>query len=381
MAGIAGAMSSTAVVIQVLSVEKRLGTALGRVCFAVLLFQDLAIVPVLLAIGLRHGTSGGPAMLALAAVKAVLAVGAMVAFGRLGLRPLFRGVARTGSPELFVAACLLVVLASAVATAAAGLSMALGALIGGLLLAGTEFRRQVEVTIEPFKGLLLGVFLIAVGLGFDPLRVLAAPLATLGGAVALVVVKVALIAPAARLFGLPWPAAVQAGLLLGPGGEFGFVVAVGGRAGGAAGARRGRHRADRGGAQHGGDPAAVLGRAPPRAAAWRAHPRWTRRCCRRRRPAGAGAGDPGRVRPGRADGGRHAGGARHPVCGDRPRRRPGGAQAPRRQAGLLGQHHPAGAAAPARRRQSARALVVTMDDRARGRRGGRRRARPSGPTC
>ena len=224
--GIAGAMSSTAVVIQVLSVEKRLGTALGRVCFAVLLFQDLAIVPVLLGIGLQHeaGAAGGGVLMALAAVKAVLAVGAIVALGRLGLRPLFRGVARTGSPELFMAACLLVVLASAVATASAGLSMALGALIGGLLLAGTEFRRQVEVTIEPFKGLLLGVFLIAVGLGFDPLRVVAAPLTTLGGAALLVVVKAALIAPAARLFGLSWPAAVQAGLLLGPGGEFGFVV-------------------------------------------------------------------------------------------------------------------------------------------------------------
>jgi CPA2 family monovalent cation:H+ antiporter-2 len=220
--GIAGAMSSTAVVIQVLSAEKRLGTALGRVCFAVLLFQDLAIVPVLLAIGLQR--AGGGMVLWLAGLKAVLAVGAIVALGRLGLRPLFRGVARTGSPELFVAACLLVVLACAVATASAGLSMALGALIGGLLLAGTEFRRQVEVTIEPFKGLLLGVFLIAVGLGFDPLRVVAAPLTTLGGAVALVLLKLALIAPAARLFGLPWPAAVQAGLLLGPGGEFGFVV-------------------------------------------------------------------------------------------------------------------------------------------------------------
>ena len=223
VAGIAGAMSSTAVVIQVLSVEKRLGTALGRVCFAVLLFQDLAIVPVLLAIGLQREAGGG-VLMALAAVKAVLAVGAIVALGRLGLRPLFRGVARTGSPELFMAACLLVVLASAVATASAGLSMALGALIGGLLLAGTEFRRQVEVTIEPFKGLLLGVFLISVGLGFDPMRVVAAPLATLGGAALLVLVKAVLIAPLVRLFGLPWPVAVQAGLLLGPGGEFGFVV-------------------------------------------------------------------------------------------------------------------------------------------------------------
>jgi len=222
--GVAGAMSSTAVVIQVLSAEKRLGTALGRVCFAVLLFQDLAIVPVLVAIGLQGGAGVGGMLLWLMVARAVLAVGAVVVLGRLTLRPLFRSVARTGSSELFVAACLLVVLASALATAAAGLSMALGALLGGLLLAGTEFRRQVEVTIEPFKGLLLGVFLIAVGLGFDPLRIVAAPLATLGGAVLLVLAKLAVIAPAARLFGLPWPMAVQAGLLIGPGGEFGLVV-------------------------------------------------------------------------------------------------------------------------------------------------------------
>ena len=222
--GIAGAMSSTAVVIQVLSVEKRLNTALGRACFAVLLFQDLAIVPVLLVLGLQTAGAGSGALLWLTAIKAVLAVGAILALGRLGLRPLFRGVARTGGPELFMAACLLVVLACAVATAAAGLSMALGALIGGLLLAGTEYRRQVEVTIEPFKGLLLGVFLIAVGLGFDPLRVAAAPLATLGGAVLLVAAKLLVLAPAARLFGLGWPIAAQAGLLLGPGGEFGLVI-------------------------------------------------------------------------------------------------------------------------------------------------------------
>ncbi len=201
VAGIAGAMSSTAVVIQVLSVEKRLNTALGRVCFAVLLFQDLTIVPVLLAMGLR-GTGG--ALLLLVAVKAVLAVGAIVVLGRLALRPLFRGVARTGSPELFMAACLLVVLATAVATAAAGLSMALGALIGGLLFAGTEFRHQIQVTIEPFKGLFVGVFLIAVGIGFDPLRITTAPLAIFGGVVLLVVAKLVVIAPAARLFGLPW---------------------------------------------------------------------------------------------------------------------------------------------------------------------------------
>ena len=144
------------------------------------------MVPVLFAVGaLDSGETGSHAAtpgFGLAVGQAVLAVVGIVALGRLVLRPLFRSVARTRSEELFVAACLLVVIATALATAAAGLSMALGALIGGLLLAGTEYRRQVEVTIEPFKGLLVGVFLISVGMSLDirmvathPLLILVAP--------------------------------------------------------------------------------------------------------------------------------------------------------------------------------------------------------------
>ena len=148
----------------------------------------------------------------------------LVLLGRLGLRPLFRGVARTKSPELFMAACLLVVLATGLAAASAGLSMELGALIAGLLLAETEYRRQIEVTVEPFKGLLLGVFLISVGLGLDLGRVAAQPLAVLGAAAALVVVKAGLIAGAARLFRVRWHVGVPAALLLGPAGEFSFVI-------------------------------------------------------------------------------------------------------------------------------------------------------------
>src|ERR1700756_347957 len=167
--GLALAMSSTAVVIQVLSEEKRLNTATGRSSFAVLLFQDLAVVPVLLVLAALGPTNhaGSAAGFGLAVAQALLAIAAIVALGRLVLRPLFRSVARTRSPELFVAACLLVVIAVGLTTAAAGFSMALGALIGGVLLAGTEYRRQVEVTIEPFKGLAVGVFLISIGMGLD----------------------------------------------------------------------------------------------------------------------------------------------------------------------------------------------------------------------
>jgi CPA2 family monovalent cation:H+ antiporter-2 len=223
---LAGAMSSTAIVVQVLGEQKRIAAPVGRAAFAVLLFQDLAVVPILFALGLLGAgvEGGGPAGLGLAAVQAVAAVGGIVAVGRLALRPLMRSVARTHSPDLFMAACLLVVLACALATEAAGVSMALGALIGGLLLAGTEYRRQVEVTIEPFKGLLLGVFLISIGMGVDLARVAAAPLPILGGAVALVTLQALLIAPLGRAFGIGWAPALEAGLLLGPAGEFSFVI-------------------------------------------------------------------------------------------------------------------------------------------------------------
>jgi CPA2 family monovalent cation:H+ antiporter-2 len=224
--GVALAMSSTAIVVQVLSDEKRMASAVGRTSVAVLLLQDLAVVPVLFGVGVLEA---GPAEAGVAAFffaigKAALAVLAVIALGRLTLRPLFRSVARTRSPELFMAACLLVVIATGVATAAAGLSMTMGALIAGLLLAETEYRRQIEVTIEPFKGLLLGVFLVSIGMGLDLARIAAQPLLVLGAAAALVGGKLAIIACLARAFRLPWTTGVRAGLLLGPGGEFTFVI-------------------------------------------------------------------------------------------------------------------------------------------------------------
>ena len=224
--GLALAVSSTAVVAQVLAEEGRVTGQVGRASFAVLLFQDLAVVPVLFGLGLLGRGEAGEGMegFAVTAGKALGVIVGLVLLGRLGLRPLFRGVARTGSPELFMAACLLVVLGTAMAAAAAGLSMALGALIAGLLLAETEYRRQIEVTVEPFKGLLLGLFLISIGMSLDLARVLAAPFAVLGAAVGLVALKAAVIAVLARGFGLRWTVGVPAGLLLAPGGEFSFVI-------------------------------------------------------------------------------------------------------------------------------------------------------------
>ena len=223
--GLTLTMSSTAVVIQVLSEEKRLNTTTGRTSFAILLFQDLAVIPVLFVIHAvgsdKHVTA---ASFVYAAAQALFAVSAVIALGRLGLRPLFRGVVRTRSQEPFVAACLLVVIGAGVATAAAGLSMALGALIGGLLLAGTEYRRQVELTIEPFKGLFVGVFLISVGMSLDIRTFGAHPFLVLGVSGGFLLIKLLLITPSARAFGLTWRNALRTGLLLGPGGEFALVI-------------------------------------------------------------------------------------------------------------------------------------------------------------
>jgi CPA2 family monovalent cation:H+ antiporter-2 len=224
--GFALAMSSTAVVVQVLAEEKRLNTPTGRASFAVLLFQDLAVVPILFALA-ALGPSAHAASAAgfgIAVGQALLSVAAIVALGRLVLRPLFRSVARTHSAELFVAACLLVVMTTGLLTEAAGLSMALGALIGGLLLAGTEYRRQVEVTIEPFKGLFVGVFLISIGMSLDIRTIGAHPLLVVGASIGMVLLKVLIIAPLARAFGQTWADSLHTGLLLGPGGEFGFVI-------------------------------------------------------------------------------------------------------------------------------------------------------------
>jgi monovalent cation:H+ antiporter-2, CPA2 family len=225
VAGAALAMSSTAVVVQVLSDEKRMRGPVGRASLGILLFQDIAAVPVLFVISvLGTNPSAGDNSYMWTIGQAVVVVIGLIIAGRLVLRPLFRSVARTASPELFVAACLLVILATGLATAVVGLPMELGSLIAGLLLAETEFRRQVEVTIDPFKGLLIGVFLISVGMSVDLPRVVAEAPRLLGFGLLLIAVKLVIVAGLARAFGLRWLTGLQVGLLLGPGGEFGFVI-------------------------------------------------------------------------------------------------------------------------------------------------------------
>ncbi len=225
LVGLALALSSTAIVLPVLAEQKRLNTPAGRASFAVLLFQDLAVAPVLFAIAVL-GRKDGDAVtgLAIALGQAVVALALLVGVGRLGLRPLFQLVARTRSPELFMAACLLVIAATALVAAASGLSMTLGAFVAGLLLAETEYRRAIEATIDPFKGLLLGVFFVSVGMGIDPAVLMKTPLTILGLAVGLLILKGGVILGVGRALRLPRAVALESALLLGPGGEFAFVL-------------------------------------------------------------------------------------------------------------------------------------------------------------
>ncbi|MCE9524204.1 MAG: cation:proton antiporter, partial [Alphaproteobacteria bacterium] len=224
--GMALAMSSTAVVLQILSEHKQMTAPVGRVSFAILLFQDIAVVPILFAVSVLGARGEGSlfAQLGTAIVQAAAAVALILAIGRIALRPLFRSVARTESPELFMAACLLIIMGTSLATAAAGLSMAMGALIAGLLLAETEYRRQIEVMIEPFKGLLVGVFLISIGMNVDLARIVGDPLAVAVAALGLIALKTLIVAPLARAFGVSLGAGIQSALILGPGSEFSFVI-------------------------------------------------------------------------------------------------------------------------------------------------------------
>ena len=233
------ALSSTAVVMPVMAERGRLGGAAGRATFAVLLAQDLAVAPILITVtvlaALAQGgaTSGGfdPAVLGTALftlIPAAIGLALLVGLGRLVLRPLFSSVAKAQAKgqgqEMFVAACLLVVVGAGLAAQAAGLSMSLGALIAGLLLAETEFRRAVEVSIEPFKGLLLGVFFVGVGIGLDLDAVAADPVAVFGLAIGLTLFKALLIYGAARAWGVKNRTAIETALVLGPAGEFAFVI-------------------------------------------------------------------------------------------------------------------------------------------------------------
>ncbi|KAF4386740.1 hypothetical protein F8388_006695 [Cannabis sativa] len=226
------ALSSTAVVLQVLQERGESTSRHGRATFSVLLFQDLAVVVLLILIPLisPNSSKGGVGFqaiaeaLGLAAVKAVVAISAIIAGGRLLLRPIYRQIAENQNAEIFSANTLLVILGTSLLTARAGLSMALGAFLAGLLLAETEFSLQVESDIAPYRGLLLGLFFMTVGMSIDP-KLLVSNFPVIVGSLALLIGgKTLLVAIVGRLFGVSIISAIRVGLLLAPGGEFAFVA-------------------------------------------------------------------------------------------------------------------------------------------------------------
>ncbi|KAL7121304.1 hypothetical protein ACP275_02G174800 [Erythranthe tilingii] len=226
------ALSSTAVVLQVLQERGESTSRHGRATFSVLLFQDLAVVVLLILIPLISPSSskGGVGFqaiaeaLGLAAVKAVVAISAIIAGGRLLLRPIYKQIAENKNAEIFSANTLLVILGTSLLTARAGLSMALGAFLAGLLLAETEFSLQVESDIAPYRGLLLGLFFMTVGMSIDP-KLLGSNFRVIAGTLGFLIAgKTLLVVLVGKFFGVSVISAIRVGLLLAPGGEFAFVA-------------------------------------------------------------------------------------------------------------------------------------------------------------
>jgi len=222
------ALSSTAIALQVMGERNMLGTSSGQAGFSILLFQDVAAIPILALLPLLGAAlpaaapDAAPAWLE--ALKIIAIIGGIVLGGRLLLRPLFRWIAGSRTPEIFTAASLLLVVGISALMQVVGLSMALGAFLAGVLLAESEFRRELETDIEPFKGLLLGLFFIAVGMSIDFGAMLRAPLMVALLLIGFVAIKSVVIYALARAVTIPYQERPVFTLLLAQGGEFAFVV-------------------------------------------------------------------------------------------------------------------------------------------------------------
>lgn len=223
--GLCLALSSTAIAMQVLIEQHRSGTLAGRIALSVLLFQDVMVVPILFIVGLLAG--GGKGTIDTVAIQfatGLAAVAAIMLAGRYVLQPLLHSAVRTGSRDLIMAIALLVLVVASVATGLAGLSVALGAFLAGLLLSDSELRHHIEVDLEPFKGLLLGIFFITVGTRLDIVEVAGDAGWIVLAVILLMGVKTAVLYVTARLFGVARAPAIEVALLLSQAGEFAFVV-------------------------------------------------------------------------------------------------------------------------------------------------------------
>jgi CPA2 family monovalent cation:H+ antiporter-2 len=234
--GLALALSSTAIVMQILAEERRAATPLGRASLAVLLMQDILVAPFLITVGFLARDVGADgqgvaAVILEALIQGVIAITIIVLIGRYVLKRAFRLVAKVGGRDLMMAITLATLVGAALLTSEAGLSLALGAFLAGLLLGETEFKHQAEVDLEPFKGLLLGIFFTTVGIGLDLGAVMDNLVLVFGGLASMLVIKFAIVYAACRLFAGNGRLALEAGFLLAPAGEFAFVILAAAAAG------------------------------------------------------------------------------------------------------------------------------------------------------
>jgi glutathione-regulated potassium-efflux system protein KefB len=225
--GLGLALSSTALGLQSLAESRQLNSPHGRLAFAVLLFQDIAAIPLIALVPLlaTQGANTGGESLLMAGLKVLGSIAVVVIGGRYLLRPVFRIVAKTGLSEVSTATALLIVVGTAWLMDTAGVSMALGAFLAGLLLADSEYRHELESQIEPFKGLLLGLFFISVGMGANLSLLLEIPALIIGLTLLLIAIKLPLLMMIGRMAGgLDAISALRLGTVLAAGGEFAFVV-------------------------------------------------------------------------------------------------------------------------------------------------------------
>jgi glutathione-regulated potassium-efflux system ancillary protein KefC len=223
------ALSSTAIALQVMGERNLLPTSSGQAGFSILLFQDVAAIPILaliplLGVSLEVNEASSGVDIVYSAIKIIAIIVIIVIGGRLLLRPIFRWIARSKTPEIFTAASLLLVVGIAALMLYVGLSMALGAFLAGVLLAESEYRRELETDIEPFKGLLLGLFFIAIGMSIDFSVIINSPWLVAGVLISFIAIKFIVIYGITRLMKVPFQERPVLTLLLTQGGEFAFVV-------------------------------------------------------------------------------------------------------------------------------------------------------------
>ncbi len=221
--GLALSLSSTAFVLQMLKERGELDTRHGRLAFAVLLFQDIAAIPMIALVGLLS-PRGAATMTPWTAIGGLLSIAAIILAGRFLLTRLYRFVAATGLQEAMTASALLTVIVIVILMNAAGLSAALGAFIAGLVLADSEYRHEIEANISPFEGLLLGLFFVAVGMSLDLTLLARHPLAIALAVIALVAIKIVVLWPLGRTQRLSFGGSRRLALALSQGGEFAFVL-------------------------------------------------------------------------------------------------------------------------------------------------------------